>query len=295
MDAMYKDKWGLTDKPFQNVPDTRFLFYSASHEEALVRLLYCVTESKGLMLLLGRWGVGKTFICRAFKEKVRDKGFDVAIFNPPPSSVDEFVYHINDAFLPPGSRGRIETYKMLADRAKSLSAEGREMVVVLDEAQFIRDPGVLEEVRLLLDITQGGRFLVNVVMSGVPELWNTVNAVQGLSHRLGIWYRIEPLNRDETEEYVMHRLKIAGLNHNIFLKDAIDLLYRESEGVPARINSICDLAMLIATGEGVDDIEAAQVRAAAEEIAGTRVFEGDEAQARPSGRERNRRPDSRNP
>ncbi len=273
---MYKDKWGLTDRPFQNVPDPKFLFYSSSHEEALVRLLYCVTESKGLMLLLGPWGVGKTFICRVFKEKVAEKGYEVAIMNPPPATVEDFVYHLNDAFFPgSGARGRIETYKHLGELARSMSAEGRELVVVIDEAQFIRDPKVFEEIRLLLDLTQGGRFLISVVLAGVPELWNTVGSVQGLKHRVGISYRISPLDRSETEEYLMHRLKIAGLNHNIFLKDAVDLIFRESEGIPARINNISDLSMLIATGDGLDDIGARTIKTAVDEIEGGRVADAE--------------------
>jgi len=275
---MYEEKWGLEDKPFQNVPDTRYLFYSQSHEEALVRLLYCVTESKGLMLLLGRWGIGKTFLCRVFREKVRDKGYEVALIHPPPATVDDFLSQIAHAFFPEqGPMGRFETYRRLSERVEEMNAEGREPVIVIDEAQYIRNPEIFEEIRFLLDMSQGGRFLVNIILVGVPDLWNQVRRVEGLRHRIGIYYRIDPLTREETEEYIMHRLRIAGLSHNIFLPDALDAVCRESGGVPAVINSICDLAMLIAAGEETDDVEPGAVGLAVEEIQGKAVVEEETA------------------
>jgi general secretion pathway protein A len=276
---MYKEKWGLREKPFQNVPDTRFLFYSSSHEEALVRMLYCVTESKGLMLLLGSWGVGKTFTCRVFREKVLSKGFQVAILHPPPTSVDDLLLQISDAYtLDHSPRGRFETYKVLTEHAGRLAAEGRSMVLILDEAQFIRDSVIFEEIRLLLNLTSGSRFLINVILAGVPELWHTVSRVEGLRQRVGITYRISPLSREETEDYIMHRLKISGLNHNIFLRDAMDLLWGESGGIPGQLNRLCDLSMLVATGEGKDEVDGETVQKAVGELAGSGVTDEKEGE-----------------
>jgi general secretion pathway protein A len=266
---MYKEMWGLTDKPFQNVPDTKFLYYSSTHEEALVRLLYCITESKGLMLLIGPWGAGKTFTCRVFREKVKEKGYEVEILHPPPTTVDDLLQGISHAFQFDGkAESRFEIYRELEDHARRLSREGREMVLIIDEAQFIRDETVFEEIRLLLNITQGGRFLVNVILVGVPELWQKVRKVEGLRQRIGISFGLDALSREETEEYIRHRLKIAGLNHNIFPAESMELIFNETRGIPGRVNTLCDLSMLIATGEGRDEIDAEVVQQAVNEMTG---------------------------
>jgi general secretion pathway protein A len=269
---MYEKYWGLREKPFQNTPNPRFVFYSDSHEEALVRMLYTVTESKGLMLLLGEHGVGKSFTCHVFSREIQAKGYPVGFLRAPAQNPDEFLSQVLYEFGLPaqGAGTRSQKLQRIQEASSDVARTGRELVLIVDEAQALADPATLGEVRNLLNLAGEDRFLITVILSGTPELWARVIEAQGMRQRVGVSYRILPFSRAETEEYVLHRLTCAGREQPAFDADALDAIQATTRGVPREINTLCDLCLLIGSGEDVDIVKPALVERAVEEMSGAR-------------------------
>jgi general secretion pathway protein A len=269
---MYEKYWGLREKPFQNTPNPRFVFYSDSHEEALVRMLYTVTESKGLMLLLGEHGVGKTYACRVFGREIQSKGYPVGFLRSPGHTPDEFLSQaLYELGLPAsGASSRVEKLQRIQEAATDVGRSGRELVLIVDEAQSIADAAIFGEIRNLLNITGEDRFLISLILAGTPDLWARLVEVPGMKQRVGVSYRILPLSRGETEEYIVHRLRCAGREQAAFEPSAVDAIHATTRGVPREINTLCDLCLLIGSGEDVDVVKPGLVDKAIEEMVGNR-------------------------
>ncbi len=266
---MHESYWGFRERPFQNTPDPRFLYYSPAHEEALVRLLYTISEGKGLAVLTGDVGTGKTLLCRVFRRELADRGYGVAYLVNPDLSPEDLLRAILvelDAAAPAGaSKG--DLWRALHDHVGARDGAGREAVVILDEAQAISDPRTLEEIRLLLNLVREDRFLVPVVLVGQPELTPRVQRFPALRQRVGVSCHLRPLTRDETADYVAHRIEVAGGPPDLFDPGTVDLLHAASRGTPREVNTIADLALLVGCGEGASRITAEVMQRAVGEMA----------------------------
>jgi type II secretory pathway predicted ATPase ExeA len=268
---MYEAYWGLQERPFQNAPDPKFLFYAESHEEALVRLLYAVSENKGLALLTGQVGTGKTLLCRVFRKELTSRGYEVAVLVNPDLSPEELLRAIlAELGAPiPTSGGKPELWDALA-RYVTRGAKGgaREIVLVVDEAQSIADPRSFETLRMLLNIVDddSGRFCFTLVLAGQPELRERVQQSDALCQRVAVACELRRLTREETAEYLAHRLRTAGAGGELFTDDAIDAVHAATEGVPRAINTLADLALLTGSSRQADRVDAACVEAAGSEI-----------------------------
>ena len=266
---MYEGYWGLRERPFQNTPDPRFLYYSPAHEEALVRLLYAVSEGKGLGLLTGEVGTGKTLLCRVFRKELRDRGYGVATVVNPDLSAEDLLRAILldlDVDAAPGL-GRGELWRLLAEYVQERDGPGREAIVIVDEAQSISDARTLEAIRLLLNLVREGRFLVTVVLAGQPELRARVQRLPALRQRIGVACHLRALSAEETGGDVAHRLRTAGATGELFDAEAIEALHAASGGNPRELNTLADLALLLGSSEGVDRVTGAVVRRAVAEVA----------------------------
>jgi general secretion pathway protein A len=134
--------------------------------------------------------------------------------------------------------------------------KGRDTVLIIDEAQAIRDLMAFEELRLLLNFQLNNRFLLTLLLIGQPELREKIDELKQLKQRLTLTYHLNPLNKEDTEKYIVHRLGIAGAKNKIFASRACSTIWEEAEGVPRMINSICDMCLLVGYTKGYKEIKA---------------------------------------
>ena len=252
---MYLEYWGLQKFPFENVPDPAFMYYSSEHEEALSRLVYAVKRNKGAVLLTGEIGCGKTTLSRVFIQQLADSEYDVGLItNPslePLDFVKEALYQLG---LNSESHTKTELLKMLNDRMIENMKNNRTTLLIIDEAQLIGKE-TFEEVRLLSNFQLNDRYLLTLVLIGQPELRGIIRGYKQLDQRIAIRYHLNPLNKDNTEKYIIFRLEKAGRTKNIFTPAAMEEIYGYSQGVPRKINNICDLALLVGFSVTVEKID----------------------------------------
>lgn len=254
---MYEQYWGLTEKPFENTPDPRFTFYSQQHEEALARMLYAVRGRKGAALFTGEYGCGKTLLSRVlWNELQREHLYQtVSVLDPRLSGIEllqEIFYQLSGGSMP---QTKIDLFHLLYKILYNNHIKGKHTVIVVDEAQSIRNREIFEELRLLLNFQLNNAFLLTIIMLGSPDLKQMIASLPQLSQRMAVRYHIRELNREETKEYISHRLEVVGAKGQLFTDEARDDIFLSSGGVPRRINTMCDLALLIGFGAGVKAID----------------------------------------
>ena len=239
---MYTAFFGLNEKPFAITPDPRYLFMSERHGEALAHLVYGVTESGGFIQLTGEVGTGKTTLVRTLLQNRLPDNADVAVVLNPRLSAIEFLETICEELGILESEFKDST-KALVDALNNqllqAYSEGRRVILVVDEAQNLsRD--VLEQVRLLTNLETSKQKLLQIILIGQPELRELLarNDLRQLAQRITGRYHLKPLSQIDTEEYVRHRLKVAGCTRTVFPQNSCRELYRLSGGVPRIINVI---------------------------------------------------------
>lgn len=259
---MYLSYWGLHSKPFQNTADPKFLCLSEQHQEALIRLKYCVEEFKACALLTGVFGSGKTLIAQALLNGLSKDRFTTAfIFNPNLSHVEllrEIVYQLGVHDNVPEQKS--ELLHRLTDLLTDNDAEGRHTVIIVDEAHLIEDRMIFEELRLLLNFQRQDKFLLTLVMIGQPELREKITQLKALDQRIAIRYHLKGLKPEETKTYILHRLAVAGAVQEIFEESVFPQVHESTGGLPRRINQICDLALLAGYGLKASKIDEAIIR-----------------------------------
>lgn len=248
---MYEKYWGLTEKPFENTPDPRFMYYSKKHEEALTRLLYAVKEEKGAVMLTGEYGSGKTILSRILiDELIKDKIYEVALITHPQLTpvqfIQEIIYQLKNEHVK-GSKPQL--LHVMQDIIYKNFNEKKKTVIMVDEAQIIKSKETFEELRLFLNFQLNKKFLMTLVLIGQPELLEKIKAIPQLRQRLGIKYHLSGLTRDETEEYIKHRFSVAGAKTETFTKEAYEVIYNYTKGLPREINNVCDMSLLIGFGQ----------------------------------------------
>jgi general secretion pathway protein A len=252
---MYLDFYGLTEAPFDITPNPRFLFYSSRHREAFNHLLYGIRERKGFVQLTGEVGAGKTTLCRAMLEQLSAMNgyYATALILNPVMSADELVRSIGIEYgLPVNGLDRLDTLAVINQFLLQQVERGRETVLIIDEAQDLTDD-LLEQVRLLSNLETDSRKLLQIVLMGQPELRDRLNnpRLRQLRQRITVRYHLPPLNRCEVNEYIQHRLQVAGAKGAkgarglpYFTQPALWRVYNYSQGIPRLLNAICDKALL---------------------------------------------------
>jgi general secretion pathway protein A len=268
---MYEAHWGLKEKPFENTPDPRFIYYSQQHQEALSRMLYVASERKSAALLSGEYGSGKTLLSRVLSQELQqeDKYKTVCIFNPRLSSLEfikEIVYQLEASKKT--SSDKIDLLHILHKMLLSNYDSGKHTVIVIDEAQAIADSDIFEELRLLLNFQLNNVFLLTIILLGQPELIEKVINLPQLRQRIAVRFHLRALNQAETKEYIQHRLKVAEAKQEIFEEEAYKEVYHRSNGIPRQINNICDLALLAGYGSGLNKINKEMITRVSEDLEG---------------------------
>ncbi len=265
---MYEQYWGLTARPFQNVPDPNFLFMSPRHREALARLLYAVKYNKGAALLVGDVGCGKTTLSRALILQLAEDKYDIGLITNPSLPGNDFLEEIDTQLgVQPPSGGKAALLRGLNDRLLANAGEGKETVLIVDEAHSIRDPAVFEELRMLLNFQLNDRFLLTLIMLAQPEINEIIARLKQFEQRIAIRYHLTPLDEAETGRYITYRLQKAGAKRALFSQEALQLVWQHAQGVPRIINTLCDLCLLEGFASRVQDVDAALVKRVAASLA----------------------------
>ena len=269
---MYTRFFGLNEKPFSITPDPRYLFMSERHGEALAHLVYGVTESGGFVQLTGEVGTGKTTLVRTLLLNRMPDNADVAVVLNPQITVQEFLLTICEE-LGISIPEQKDSVKALTDALNqhllSAHAEGRRTILVVDEAQNLA-PAVLEQVRLLTNLETAKQKLLQIILIGQPELRALLGQydLRQLAQRITGRYHLEPLTREETAQYIEHRLRVAGALGEVIDSGAKKEVFRLSEGVPRLINVICDRALLGAYSQESRIVTRRLIKRAAAEVSG---------------------------
>ena len=267
---MYEPFFGLDSSPFGLTPDPRFLFRSRVHHEILSLLLYGVTTSKGVMLLLGDVGTGKTTLCRALLRELPAEAESVLLLNPHLSETELVGAILDDLGLERRGKTRGELMTVLSQHLLAAGGQGKTVVVVVDEAQHM-SVEALEQARILSTLEAPDRKLLQIVLAGQPELEaKLVRAeLRQLNQRIGIRCRLRPLAERETFRYVEHRLRAAGLGGSLpFTWAATARIHRYSGGVPRVINLVCDRALSTAFAGRQRNVDVDTVKAAIRSLEG---------------------------
>ncbi|MFQ5553200.1 MAG: ExeA family protein [Thermoplasmata archaeon] len=241
---MYEAHHGLSQAPFQNVPDPAFFCPLAAHQEALEKLLYAVQYSKGGAVLTAEAGCGKSTLSRVFLLQLKEEKYDIGLVINPSLPPEELLFEIAlQLGLRPASSQRGALFRLLNDHVLANANEDRATVVIIDEAHVINHEAAFEDLRMLLNFQLNDRYLLSLILTGLPELRTKLDGLPAFNQRMAFRLNLSPLNKEETPGYVQFRLKKAGATRQIFTDEAIRMIYRETGGVPRNINKLCDLCL----------------------------------------------------
>lgn len=266
---MYLEHWGLQKVPFGNVPSRDVFYRSPQHEEALRRLLYAIEYHKGVAMLTGEVGCGKTTVTKALLNHLNKDQFKLkTISNPalqPTDLIKAILLKLGD-----NSDNGNGSKTMLLDRLQKLlyqnAQNGISTILAIDEAHVIGNRSTLDELRMLLNMQFEDDFLITLILLGQPPLLKNITELQPLKERISIKFNLDPLDINDTLRYVVFRLKCAGATRGIFSRESIDFIYDYSGGIPLRINNVCDRCLLIGLMSKAKIIDSKIVEDAIEDI-----------------------------
>jgi len=245
---MYEPFFGLKERPFDLAPNPRFLYLTARQREALSNLRYGLNTERGLTLLLGDAGTGKTTLLQATLAQLDRTGVECVMLNNPTLTRSEFCEAVASGFAlgPESALSKTRFLASLRERLELNHKEGRFSALVIDEAQSLPYE-LLEEVRLLSNIETPTRKLLNVILAGQPELAERLNehGLRQLKQRISLRCELGPFDMRDTAAYIAGRLRIAGgAPAQIFTREAVTAIFEGSTGLPRTINVICDNALI---------------------------------------------------
>jgi general secretion pathway protein A len=266
---MYQRFFGLRESPFNVNPDPRYLFLTQQIQEALAGLTYGIQNRKGFILLTGEVGTGKTTLLNRLLDWLRGQRVATAfIFNSRMDVNHLFDFMMADFEIPCESREKSQILLRLNQWLLERYRAGETAVLIVDEAQNL-SPEVLEEIRLLTNLETSTEKLLQIVLTGQPELEEKLKmpSLRQLRQRITLRCRTAPLTLEETFGYVAERLRIAGANDEpIFSKEAIQTIQIYSRGIPRVVNLLCEHAMINAYVDGVRPISAHLIEEVAREF-----------------------------
>jgi general secretion pathway protein A len=243
---MYCQFYKLKERPFNVTADPAFFFSSNQHKEALAHLEYGVTNRKGIIVITGEIGTGKTTLCRFFLNRLGSGVKTAFILNPYFSEIQLLEAIIKDFGINIRNKSRFSLVWELNTFLLHESEAGNNVVLIIDEAQNLK-PHQLEQIRLLSNLETEKNKLIQIILVGQPELNRKLNLyeLRQLQQRIMVRYHIMPLVKEDIKDYINHRLHVAGSSDRIkFTEEAVQMISDFSSGLPRLINIICDRALL---------------------------------------------------
>ncbi|MBD3236735.1 MAG: AAA family ATPase [Candidatus Eisenbacteria bacterium] len=265
---MYESFYGFQEAPFNLTPDPKFIFMTPDQREALAYLQYGIQQRKGLLVLSGEVGVGKTLIVRSLFEQLDETVETALVMNAKLTFKQLLHMALCDLGLQPG-RDKVQMLLTLQQYLLQLHQTGRTALLAVDEAQNLSS-ATLEEFRLLSNLETRSQKLLQILLVGQPELKTLLNShdLRQLRQRIPGMWELSPLAPQGVGDYIEHRLRVAsgnGLAH-IFDEEAVAEVARYSRGIPRSINVLCDRALIIGYVYDRKQIDGAIVREAIEEL-----------------------------
>ncbi|MEW6570293.1 MAG: AAA family ATPase [Nitrospirota bacterium] len=243
----YLEYYGLKEHPFSNVVDSRFYYSSRQHSDALVRLKYAVDTRKGLAVVIGGIGTGKTTLARKFLEELDENEYEAALLVVVHSTVTsewlfrKFAIQLGVRDL---KNDKVELLSQIYSRLTEINEEGKKAIVMIDEVQMLNSKEIMEEFRGLLNMESPDGKMLNFIFYGLPELEDVLSLDEPLRQRVAVKIRLKEFSEEDMRDYIKHRLRVAGCNKEILSDDAIKLIYQYTQGIPRLINTVCDNALL---------------------------------------------------
>ena len=251
---MYLDFYKLREFPFSITCDEKFFYCSPVHNEALANMIYIVQQRKGMVLITGEVGTGKTFVGNMLGSRLGVGCMTIMMKNPPPSGkqlLRALAGQIGMKTNP--DIDKLSLLEQLEQHLVRLHARGRLVVLILDESQDLPARS-FKEIRLLWNWEQDGQRLIQIVLMGQPELREKLHQpkYEPLRQRIVLSYRLGHLSAEETVSYILHRLKIAAKDQCLvkFTREAVNDIHAASDGIPRLINILCDNALLVGYAKG---------------------------------------------
>jgi len=271
---MYEEYFELSGAPFKLNPDPKYFFGSRSHNKAMAYLHYGLKQAEGFIVITGPVGTGKTMLIGHLLDQLNRSNIAAAQLLTSNVGPDELLDHILSAFrIEPEGEGRTGQLEAFEDYLFDQLNRGRRVLLIMDEAQNLPRE-TLEELRMLSNIDYDGTPLFQVFLVGQPEFRDMMSApdMEQLKQRVIASYHLENLTREETKEYILHRLSVAGWSEDpVFAESGIDAIFTETGGRPRRINTLCNRLMLYCALEKRHEITREVVDIVVAELQGERL------------------------
>ncbi len=248
---MYHTFYNLKENPFNVTSDPAFFFSSTNHNEAFSHLNYGIEQRKGIIVVTGEIGTGKTTLCRTLINRLNPNIKTALILNPDFSQLQLLQMIMKDLGIACEKKNKLSLVNALNNFLIEESSRNNNVAVIIDEAQNLR-PRQLEQIRLLSNLETEKEKLLQIILVGQPELYDKLKLPQlrQVNQRVTVRYHILPLKKEEVKNYITHRVDIALNDPNqrelspTFNDDAIESIFKHSKGTPRLINIICDRALL---------------------------------------------------
>ncbi len=251
---MYESHWNLTTRPFENRFSADFYYPSEAHQAALLKLRYAIENRRSVALVCGQSGMGKSMVVQQLRNQMPDFVGPTVYVAYPALAADQLVQYIagqlSADYTPDAAKSSMAAAIQSIERSLTKTVQdGRHTVLIIDEAEWLEEQGSLNALRLLLNLSiqeSQGESAFTVVLSGQPTLMAQMERYPALDQRVAVRCILNRFSIDETNAYVGHRIRSAGGSvEAIFQSDALDAIHGLCEGVPRRINSLCDLALMV--------------------------------------------------
>ncbi len=252
---MYEQFFGLTERPFSLLPDPDFLYLSPQHKLARAYLEYGLTQKIGFVVLTGEIGTGKTTLIKSLLKAKAGKQRLGVLYQTSFDAGDLLELLLKEFEIQGHFSSRAARLSAFNQFLLQAYSRGEHVVLIVDEAHNL-GAAALEELRLLSNIQTDKEPLLQVVLVGQPNLRDRLRqpSLRQLAQRVGVHFHLQPLDEEESREYIQYRLARAG-GSGIFTPSALDKIFEASRGVPRRINAWCDLALVAAFAEGRKEVD----------------------------------------
>lgn len=243
----YEQYYQLREQPFSNTPDARFFYEVNQHTDVLARLMHAVNTMKGLAVIVGDVGTGKTTLARRMLDQLEDPQYESALLVIIHSSITAhwLLRRIASQIgVEQVAEEKVAILTQIYQRLMELHEQGRRAVVLIDEANMLQQQELMEELRGFLNLEVPGSKLITFILFGLPNLEENLSLDPPLVQRVAVKCRLSALSPETCKAYIRHRLKVAGASREIFPEEVLAKIAADSRGIPRLINTICDNVLL---------------------------------------------------